>query len=310
MSDSHSADDFPSSRSDAPDPKTSACDEYAVAALRYLNHDLAGDEAGAFRSHLASCENCQTRLEKERTLSQLFDRSRPLYSAPAALRAHVNALTEQTATPENTGRSWRRGLRVLAGISLRVPRVRVLAPATLAMAVCLAFAPSMVRHVRAASYVETAVSEHRSYLKGDVPVGFRSGSPQQVTMWFAGKVPFSFRLPSAEASPESRPVYRLTGASIVRYKDSPAALVMYETQNEKISLLIAPSKSAVIAGGDEVRSGRLIFHYRTDSGFKVITWSNHDLSYALVSSVSGPARQSCLVCHQSMADHEAFRISR
>ena len=85
---------------------------------------------------------------------------------------------------------------------------------------------------------------------------------------------------------------------------------MYETQNEKISLLVAPSKSAVVAGGDKVRFGNLTFHYRTDSGFKVITWSNDDLSYALVSSVSGSARQSCLVCHQNMADRDAFRTGR
>jgi hypothetical protein len=41
-----------------------------------------------------------------------------------------------------------------------------------------------------------------------------------------------------------------------------------------------------VAGGDEVHFGDLTFHYRTDDGFKVITWSNHDLLYALVSSVS------------------------
>jgi hypothetical protein len=93
----------------------------------------------------------------------------------------------------------------------------------------------------------------------------------------------------------------------VNYKGSPAALVMYETQNEKISLLAVSSKTAVIAGGDEVRFGKLTFHYHTNSGFRVITWSNHGLSYALVSSVSAPARESCLVCHQSMTDKVAFK---
>jgi ribose 1,5-bisphosphokinase PhnN len=85
------------------------------------------------------------------------------------------------------------------------------------------------------------------------------------------------------------------------------ALVTYEKKSEKISLLAASSDSALVAGGDEVRFGDLAFHYRTEDGFKVITWSNHGLSYALVSSVSGSARESCLVCHQNMADHHAFR---
>jgi hypothetical protein len=69
-------------------------------------------------------------------------------------------------------------------------------------------------------------------------------------------------------------------------------------------LLVASAGSAVVAGGDEVRSGKLTFHYRTDQGFNVVTWNNHDLSYALVSSVSGSARESCMVCHQSTADHQ------
>jgi hypothetical protein len=61
-----------------------------------------------------------------------------------------------------------------------------------------------------------------------------------------------------------------------------------------------------VAGGEEVRSGKLTFHYRTAAGFNVITWSNSDLSYALVSTVSGSARESCMVCHQSMTDLQHF----
>jgi hypothetical protein len=93
----------------------------------------------------------------------------------------------------------------------------------------------------------------------------------------------------------------------VNYRGNPVALVTYDRENEKISLLAASSNSAQVAGGDEVRFGELTFHYRTDGGFKVITWSNHGLSYALVSSVSGSARESCMVCHQNMADHHTFK---
>ena len=77
----------------------------------------------------------------------------------------------------------------------------------------------------------------------------------------------------------------------------------YRKQNEKVSLIVASADSAVVAGGQEVRSGTLTFHYRTDEGFNVVTWTTHGQSYALVSSVSGPARESCMVCHQSMAEH-------
>ncbi len=50
-----------------------------------------------------------------------------------------------------------------------------------------------------------------------------------------------------------------------------------------------------------------MFHYRNEGRFKVITWSAHNLSYALVSSIASSAQESCMVCHQSMADHGQFR---
>jgi hypothetical protein len=86
--------------------------------------------------------------------------------------------------------------------------------------------------------------------------------------------------------------------------------VTYETDKEKISLLVDSSKFAQVAGGAEIQLGNLTFHYFNNSGFRVITWANHGLSYALVSSVSGPAGASCLVCHQNMADGGNFKVEQ
>jgi hypothetical protein len=289
------------------------CDEYAVKTLRYLENDLEGPELEDFLSHLESCANCRGRVEAEKELSGTLHRSRPLYSAPAALREWVAAaVTQNVASSRVQDSTYWRAFRTLgerlSGVLQRLPGWRVLAPAALAIALCFAFVPDSVRHVEAASYVQTAVATHRSYINGDLRPGLQSSSPEVVTAWFAGKVPFDFRLPAAKFGPENNLVYRLTGATLVDYKGSPAALVTYETQNDKISLLVDSSRSAVVAGGDEVRFGDLTFHYHNDSGFRVITWSNHGLSYALVSSVSGPPRASCLVCHQNMADRSHFKV--
>jgi anti-sigma factor RsiW len=160
--------------------------------------------------------------------------------------------------------------------------------------------------VHAASFVETAVAAHRIDLDGNRPLRLRSSSPELATAWLTGKVPFHFRLPNPQPAPNDTPSYRLTGASVASYRGNPAALVTYGKENEKISLLVASSDSAPVGGGDEVCSADLTFHYRTHDGFKVITWSNHGLSYALVSKVSGSARESGLVCHQNMTDHHTF----
>jgi anti-sigma factor RsiW len=276
------------------------CDEYSVKRSCYLDNRLQARELDDFRAHLEECAHCRAEVEADQTVSRLLRGSRPLYRAPAALRARVSAAVEQHATSIGVRESlYDRLLRIVgswfAGPARRGARLRLLATTLVVTAVFLAFVPNAVRQVRAANYVETAVATHRSYL-------------EQVTSWFTGKVPFQFRLP--QSTPESIPMYQLAGASLVSYRGSPAALVVYKKQNERISLLVASSQSAVVAGGEEVRSGSLMFHYRSDQGFKVVTWSNHGLSYALVSSVSGSARESCMVCHQSMADHQSFRSGR
>lgn len=289
------------------------CEEYSLKALQYLEDRLEKQELDDFLAHLEVCSNCRTSVENERALSQLLHRSRPLYSAPPTLRARVAAAVEQHTTSIGARESSYTRLSRIVGSGFadpvrRVARLRLLAATLAVTALVLAFVPNAVRQVRAANYVETAVATHRSYLDGNVALGIHSDSPEQVTSWFAGKVPFQFRLP--QSTPGGTLIYQLAGASLVSYRGSPAALVIYEKQKERISLLVASSQSAVVAGGEEVRSGVLTFHYRTDQGFRVVTWSNHGLSYALVSSVSGSARESCMVCHQSMADRQNFPSGR
>jgi len=289
-----------------------SCDECAIKTLRYLDNDLEGQEREDFLSHLAACVNCRAHVEAEKELSATLHRVRPLYSAPVGLRDRLAmAAMENQASSRALDSIYKERARIfrarLSNGLRSLGNWRVLAPAAVAIGLCLAIVPNIERRVQAASYIETAVAEHRNYINGDLRQGLESGSPEQVTAWFEGKVPFDFRLPAAESAPEKSLVYRLTGASLVNYKGGPAALVTYATQNDKISLLVDSSKSAVIAGGDAIQFGKLTFHYHSDSGFRVITWSNHGLSYALVSSVSGPARASCLVCHQNMADSSNFQ---
>ena len=286
-------------------------DDYRDKTLRYLDDDLHGKELAEFRSHLEACADCRTALEAEQALSRLLHRSRPLYLAPVSLRSRVSAAVMQHYASKPTQAGIFLGAiheleKVLIDPVRRVLSIRALALVVLLLGFLFVLIPSALHQVRAASYVETAVATHRSYLDGGRPLTLRTGSPELVTAWFTDKVPFQFRLPNAQSAPNGPLSYRLTGASLVNYRGNPAALVIYEKEGQAISLLVASSKSAVVAGGDEVRFGTLTFHYRTDYGFKVITWSNHGLSYALVSSVSGSARESCLVCHQSMGDHHNF----
>jgi mycothiol system anti-sigma-R factor len=289
------------------------CDECSLDVLLYLDNALTGQKLADFRAHLADCSDCRERLEEERGLSSLLRETRPLYSAPQALRARIAAAATVQATAISrasvSGRKTRMQNLPRWLLDLRPAALpwKPLAAMTLVFVLGLVFIPDAVQRVRATDYVEAASQIHRSYLSGVLPLQYRSRSPEVITAWLAGKTPFRFQLPASQSVPNSRPVYWLTGARLVSYKGSPAALVAYETPTEKISLVISSSRSAAVGGGEEVRSGGLTFHYRKGANSQVITWTNHGLTYALVSSLTGSPQHSCLVCHQDMADQNLFK---
>jgi hypothetical protein len=161
-------------------------------------------------------------------------RFRPLYLARAALGDRVAAASvlatsrgvqdfDLLGCVPTSGRGCLRHLQ-------RFANWRALAPVAIAIALCLAVVPNVERRVQAASYAETAVATHRNYVDGDLHQELKSSSPKEVTAWFAGKVPFEFRLPRTDSTPVSTLVYWLTGTSLVNYKGGPAALVTYESE--------------------------------------------------------------------------------
>jgi mycothiol system anti-sigma-R factor len=291
----------------------SRCEECTSDILLYLDNALTGQKLADFRAHLAVCSDCSERLEEELALSSLLREARPLYLAPQALRARVAAaVTAQdivsSPAPDRSRKTRMQNLtRWWRDVTQPAFSWKPLAAMALVLVLSLLFIPGAVERVRATDYVEAAAEIHRSYMQGALPLQCRSHSPEVVTAWFAGKTPFHFQLPTSQSVPNGKAIYWLTGARLVSYKGSPAALVAYETPTEKISLLVASSKSAIVAGGEEVRSGALTFHYRRGANSEVITWTNHGLSYALVSPLTGSPQHSCLVCHQDMADQNRFK---
>ena len=284
----------------------SSCDEHSVNILLFLDKDLHGEALEDFLAHLATCDACKKQLEEEQALSSLFRRTRPLYAATEELRARIAAAAEQ-ATNDGTGDAHHdRPPRTISPSIHRWARWGAIA-AMLLVILGLALAPVIVQRAAAATFVDAAVTTHRSYRDNQLPLEIRSDSPAVITAWFADKVPFQFRLPVPQTEPDWHPPYTLTGARLVKYKSENAALVTYQMKEEAITLLIASSRTAIALGGDEIRSGGLIFHYRTKAGLNVITWSVHGLTYALVSPTHGSAQHSCLVCHQNMADKNDFK---
>jgi len=285
----------------------SECYEYNINGLLYLDNELIGEEADLFSEHLKTCIECASRVKEGQMLSRLLYRSRPLYQAPKTLQMKVAAVVAKPVALSKdafvSAGKYPSSILTWPSQSLGRPALpwkALGAAAVLLIALGITVAASVIKNARQADYLETAVATHRGYLMGNLPLEIRSASPGAVVAWFAGKLPFHFQLPPLQVLADGEPAYQLAGARLVNYRGSYAALVTYRMNSNTVSLLVASSKYATASGGDQVYSRGLTFHYCVRSGFNVVTWTNHSLTYALVSAQHSSPQESCLVCHHDM----------
>jgi len=273
-------------------------EELSADILRHVDDELNPLRAEALRKHIDGCDLCRKQMKQERLLSDILRESRPLYAAPHALRARVaemmarerRNLLHRLATELRAALGWR---HLFAGAVIA------------ALAVVLI--TSVIREGRAKAFVGAALNAHREYVNGDMRLAIRSDDPRVISSWVQDKVPFHFQLPAYRRTPQDTSSYRLVGATLTHFQGRPAAIIAYAIGNDKISLVAVSSESAVAGGGEEIRSRGLAFHEHGDRALRVFTWTNHGVTYALVSSIARPGRNSCLVCHQSMNDASAFQ---
>jgi anti-sigma factor RsiW len=243
--------------------------------------------------HAALCDHCGPLLraatsvdeptaQEEKLLAELRTPSRP----------------EVAAVP---GAGARRGWPVL----------RWLVPAMALLVIGGVFAirqPTPATFLSSADFSEFAVRTHRQHAQGSLVLDVRSESQQTVNQWFQQKLPFSLALPaSLEAAGDASPNH-LEGARLVQVGGKTAAFIAYQMQTASgslpVSLMVTPTSVAVASGGVEVSFKKVSFHYGTVGGYRVVTWSLHGLTYALVSQEGNSTQKSCMVCHSAMKDRD------
>ena len=204
------------------DARMNACEKQTADLMMYLDDELVGGKLMEFLAHLKICVDCRAGLAEQLALSAVLRRSRPLYSVTPKLRARVAAslVSARAATAPHQVRAGSGQVlrRTLQGVEWLMPRWNVLIPAVAAMMLCFLLVSNVVHQVRASEYVDAALTTHRDYLNGQLPLQIRSNSPQVVTEWLARKVAFPFRLPDPQLQSGGRLAYRLLGARVVDYR--------------------------------------------------------------------------------------------
>jgi anti-sigma factor RsiW len=164
--------------------------------------------------------------------------------------------------------------------------------------------PSSSTPLSGPEYAQFAVNTHKQHAQGSLALDVRSDSQQTLNEWFKAKSQFPLALPASPAVPGEERPYRLEGARLVPVGGKTAAYIAYQMQTGPVSLMVTPDSVAVASGGVEVDFKKVSFHYGMVEGYKVVTWSLHGLTYALVSQEGNSTQRSCMVCHSAMRDRD------
>ena len=270
------------------------CEDIRERLTLYLDNELQDDERLRVEGHVQSCASCKAFVEKELAFLNAIRGTGPLHTAPAELKTKVSAVVSGSKQPVRS-----------------FSRLRWIVPSAAALLVLLT--PIVIWRMRQANrsgnagpsaFALMAVESHLRHMRGQLPLEIESNNPQEISTWFANKVNFNVKLPSYQESSGQDKVYTLEGARLVGYENDYAAYVSYRMKERPISLVITSDSVARPSGGEQIASRGLEFHFNSIDGFKVITWSDRGLTYALVSDLDERGQQSCIVCHQGTKDQD------
>ena len=164
--------------------------------------------------------------------------------------------------------------------------------------------PSSRATLSGPEFAEFAVNTHREFTQGTLALDVHSDSQQTLNEWFKTKSQLVLALPASPAAPGEQRPYHLQGARMVQVSGKTAAYIAYQMQTGPVGLMVVPDSVAVASGGVQADFNKLSFHYGRFQGYKVVSWSNHGLTYALVSQEGNRTQQSCMVCHSAMRDRD------
>jgi anti-sigma factor RsiW len=291
---------------------TSRCDAIRSQTIFYLDHELRDRELSDFERHLESCIECRSLCDQERCIIESVRAARPMHEASPELQERIVDILEQAPDSYVAASSLGNRVQQILGFDQRTaaPRFAFHGMRALAFVVAmLLFAGFWIFQLRPATHAPSefammAVDSHSRRIRNQLPLEIKTSSPEEISDWFSGKVPFSLKLPTYQENSGQTRIYHLEGARLVAFENDYAAFVAYQMHNRPITLVVTSNHVAMPSGGEEIPAKGLIFRYDAINGLKVITWADRGLTYALVSDLEERGQQSCIVCHEGARDRD------
>jgi hypothetical protein len=91
--------------------------------------------------------------------------------------------------------------------------------------------------------------------------------------------------------------YDLLGARAVQGEGFTAAAIAFRVDETPVTLLVAPGDRVPDAPRWSPLGKRVRWRVDSETGAKLLSWTNSGQAYTLVSELPGGGQQACLVCH-------------
>ncbi len=294
----------------------SICQQAPNQIQLYLDNELDSQEKLQLEKHLQSCVPCKQIFDQQQYWLNQIRQSKPLYQASTNLQASIEKILDDCPKPYQASTKLKKNIdNLLSSNNLLafpskfyIQRLVIgLAATIIILLTSYTYLSNYNRHTNFdehSDFALMAVDTHLRHQKGKLPLEIKSDSAKDVSSWFLGKVPFSLTLPNYQEISGQEKLYQLEGARLVGFKRDYAAYISYQMQQRPISLVVTANTVALPDGGEKIISKGLTFHCEVIDGLKVISWTDHGLTYALISDLAERGQQSCVVCHTGTKDKD------
>lgn len=244
------------------------CDDSEVLLHALLDDELDAGHAREVEAHVAACPRCAVQLRQFRALHAAMSTTDLRFSAPASLRARVEAMVPAAAYPAAPQPVSSRRM-LLKGFALG---------SMLSGALAASLMITVMRSDQDQRIVSDVVSAHLRSLQVEHLTDVQTSDQHTVKPWFNGRLDVA--PPVVDLTAQG---FTLLGGRLDYIDGRAVAAIVYRRRIHVINLFIAPGSSS--------ERGAKIAKIETMQGFNVKFWSEQGLNFWAVSDVSAEELQ-------------------
>jgi len=241
------------------------CDESEVLLHALIDGELDAGHARDIEAHVAACRGCGEKLAAFRTMHEVMSAAPLKETAPAHLRARVEALMTTPASRVVSMRQFMRPTRrsFFGGFATG---------SVLSAAVAASLVLTVIRRDQEQTIAEEVVSAHIRSLQAGHLMDVETSDQHTVKPWFNGRVDVA--PPVVDLTAES---FTLLGGRLDYIDSEPVAAIVYQRRKHVINLFVAQhlGKRHTRAIADSIQ------------GYNVRHWSQDGLDLWAVSDIVG-----------------------